>query len=182
MHIDCVPGWWKPVLCKRLGESGREARHPTRGRAFLRWFRYKTAFVVWQEITARRRSRTMSATLCLFYYSLKRTDNYRRKCRGCARKRGRQGTSLSRAVRSTAVPFQRMRRRGYQHQEQPLSDRDIENLERYLLITSSLKPRGPALCHFRIRYPDPQPSNIIVSRSPDSGLHVRISLIDWQHT
>ena len=103
MYIDCVPGWWKPVLCKRLGESGREARHPTRGRAFLRWFRYKTAFVVWQEITARRRSRTMSATLCLFYYSLKRTDNYRRKCRGCARKRGRQGTSLSRAVRSTAV-------------------------------------------------------------------------------
>lgn len=80
------------------------------------------------------------------------------------------------------LPFQRMRRRGYQHQEQPLSDRDIENLERYLLITSSLKPRGPALCHFRIRYPDPQPSNIIVSRSPDSGLHVRISLIDWQHT
>ena len=43
------------------------------------------------------------------------------------------------------------------------------------------KQRGPALNHFRIRHPDLQPSNIIVSRSPDSNLHV-VGLIDWQHT
>ena len=73
-----------------------------------------------------------------------------------------------------------MRREGYQYKEQPPSDH-IENLERYLLIASSLIPRNPALGHFRIRHPDLRPSNIIVSRSPDSSLHV-VSLIDWQHT
>ena len=66
-----------------------------------------TRLLLWfgrrSHVTARRRSRTTSATLCLFYYSLKRTNNYRRKCRGCAHKRGRQETSLSRAVQSTAV-------------------------------------------------------------------------------
>jgi len=73
-----------------------------------------------------------------------------------------------------------VRREGYQYKEQPPSDH-IENLDRYLLIASSLIPRNPALGHFRIRHPDLRPSNIIVSRSPDSSLHV-ISLIDWQHT
>ncbi|EIW87457.1 hypothetical protein CONPUDRAFT_116728 [Coniophora puteana RWD-64-598 SS2] len=78
------------------------------------------------------------------------------------------------------LPFQRARREGYQYKEQPPSDH-IENLERYLLIAPSLIPRNPALCHFRLRHPDLQPSNIIVSRSPDSNLHV-VGLIDWQHT
>ncbi|KAH9942760.1 protein kinase subdomain-containing protein PKL CAK Fmp29 [Amylocystis lapponica] len=56
------------------------------------------------------------------------------------------------------LPFQRVRREGYQYKEQPPSDH-IENLDRYLLIAP----------------------NIIVSRSPDSNLHV-VGLIDWQHT
>jgi hypothetical protein len=33
------------------------------GRAFLRWSRHKTAYVVWQEITARRRPGTVYAVL-----------------------------------------------------------------------------------------------------------------------
>ena len=78
------------------------------------------------------------------------------------------------------LPFQRIRREGYQYQEQPPSDH-IENLGRYLLIASSLIPRNPTFGHFCIRHPDLRPGNIIVSRSPDSNLHI-ISLIDWQHT
>ncbi|KAI0289096.1 protein kinase subdomain-containing protein PKL CAK Fmp29 [Russula brevipes] len=78
------------------------------------------------------------------------------------------------------LPFQRERREGYQYKKQSPSDH-VENLGRYLLIASSLIPRNPALRDFRIRHPDPQPSNIIVSRSLDSNLHV-VGLIDWQHT
>lgn len=78
------------------------------------------------------------------------------------------------------MPFQRIRREAYKYQEQPPSDH-IENLDRYLLIAPSLIPRNPALSPFRIRHPDLQPSNIIVSRSPDSNLHI-VGLIDWQHT
>lgn len=78
------------------------------------------------------------------------------------------------------LPFQRVRREAYKYQEQPPSDH-IENLDHYLLIASSLIPRNPALDHFCIRHPDLQPSNVIVSRSPDSNLHV-VGLIDWQHT
>jgi len=73
-----------------------------------------------------------------------------------------------------------MRREHYQYQEQLPSDH-IENLDRYLLIASSLIPRNPALGHFCIRHPDLQPGNIIVSRSLESDLHI-VSLIDWQHT
>jgi hypothetical protein len=78
------------------------------------------------------------------------------------------------------LPFQRARREVYKYQEQPPSDH-IENLGRYLSIASSLIPKDPALGHFRIRHPDLQSGNIIVSRSPDSNLHI-IGLIDWQHT
>ncbi|TDL19833.1 protein kinase subdomain-containing protein PKL CAK Fmp29 [Rickenella mellea] len=78
------------------------------------------------------------------------------------------------------LPFQRVWREGYKYEEQPPSDH-IENLDRYLRIASQLIPRDPTLSQFRIRHPDLQPSNIIVSKSPDSNLHV-IGLIDWQHT
>ncbi|GJJ07193.1 hypothetical protein Clacol_001393 [Clathrus columnatus] len=78
------------------------------------------------------------------------------------------------------LPLQRQRREAYQYRKQPPSDH-MENLDRYLLIASSLIPRHPALNQFRIRHPDPQPSNIFVSRSSDSSLHI-VSLIDWQHT
>ncbi|KAL5522495.1 hypothetical protein ACEPAG_8511 [Sanghuangporus baumii] len=77
------------------------------------------------------------------------------------------------------LPFQRMRREGYQYQEQPPSDH-IENLNRYLLIAPSLIPRNPILSRFSIRHPDLQEGNIFVSRSPDSDLRV-VGLIDWQH-
>jgi hypothetical protein len=76
------------------------------------------------------------------------------------------------------LPFQRERREVYQYREQQPSDH-IDNLDRYLLIASSLIPNNPTLSHFRIRHPDLQPSNIIVSGSPD--LHI-IGLIDLQHT
>ena len=77
------------------------------------------------------------------------------------------------------LPFQRMRREGYQYQKQSPSDH-IENLNRYLLIASSFVPRDPALSHLRIRHPDPQHNDIVVSRSPDSNRQV-VGLIDWQH-
>ena len=77
------------------------------------------------------------------------------------------------------LPFRRERRDGYQYQEQSPSAH-IENLNRYLLIASSLVPRDPALGHFCIRHPDLQQSNIVMSRSPDSGWQV-VGLLDWQH-
>ncbi len=77
------------------------------------------------------------------------------------------------------LPFQRVRREAYQYQEQSPFDH-IKNLNRYLLIAPSLVPRDPALCHFRIRHPDLQQNNIIVSRSPDSKWRV-VALLDWQH-
>ncbi|KAF8895896.1 hypothetical protein CPB84DRAFT_1782139 [Gymnopilus junonius] len=76
--------------------------------------------------------------------------------------------------------FQRVRREAYKYQEQPPSHH-VENLDRFLSIAASLTPSDPALGHFLIRHPDLQPSNIIVSRSPDSKLHI-VGLIDWQHT
>jgi hypothetical protein len=78
------------------------------------------------------------------------------------------------------LPFQRMRRKIYQYQEQLPSDH-IKNLDRYLLIVSSLIPRHPAFGHFCIRHPDLRTGNIIVSKSPDSNLRI-VGLTDWQHT
>lgn len=72
-----------------------------------------------------------------------------------------------------------MRRAAYKYQEQLPSDH-IENLKRYLLIAPSLIPRDPALCHFRIRHPDLQQSNIIVSRSAGHNWRI-VGLVDWQH-
>lgn len=77
------------------------------------------------------------------------------------------------------LPFQRIRRNHYQYKEQPPSDH-IDNLQRYLRIAPSLVPEDPSLSHFRIRHPDFQESNIIVSRSSDSGLQV-VNVLDWQH-
>ncbi len=57
----------------------------------------------------------------------------------------------------------------------------IENLEHYFLIASSLVPRNPALGHFRIRHPEPQQNNIIVSRPPSSNWQI-VGLLDWQYT
>ncbi|KAK0215437.1 protein kinase subdomain-containing protein PKL CAK Fmp29 [Armillaria fumosa] len=79
------------------------------------------------------------------------------------------------------LPFQRARREAYKYQEQQPSDH-IKNLDRYLRIASSLIAKDPTLDHFCIRHPDLQPSNIIVSWSPDSNSYIVVGLIDWQHT
>jgi hypothetical protein len=77
------------------------------------------------------------------------------------------------------LPFQRFRREIYQYQEQSPSDH-IDSLQRYLLIAPSLVPNDSSLSHFRIRHPDLQEANIVVSRSSDSDLQV-VSVLDWQH-
>jgi hypothetical protein len=78
------------------------------------------------------------------------------------------------------LPFQRERREAYEYQEQFPSDH-IENLERYLLIVSLLVSKDSALNPFRIRHPDLQPGNVIVSRSPDSNQLKVVGLLDWRH-
>jgi hypothetical protein len=77
------------------------------------------------------------------------------------------------------LPFQRMRREAYQYREQ-LPSEHVENLNWYLLIALSLVPRDPTLSHFRIRHPDLQQNNIIVSKSHGSKWQIA-GLIDWQH-
>ncbi|KAJ4464880.1 protein kinase subdomain-containing protein PKL/CAK/Fmp29 [Lentinula edodes] len=78
------------------------------------------------------------------------------------------------------LPLQRERREYYEYKEQ-LPSEHIKNLERYLLMAPLLIPKDPALHHFCIRHPDLQPSNIIVSRSPESNQLKVVCLLDWQH-
>jgi hypothetical protein len=54
------------------------------------------------------------------------------------------------------LPFQRERRESYGYKEQSPSDH-IKNLERYLLIASSLVSKNSLLHNFCIRHPDLQP-------------------------
>ena len=77
------------------------------------------------------------------------------------------------------LPFQRIRRESYNYREQSPSDH-IDNLQRYLQIASSLVPKDPSLNQFRIRHPDFQETNIVVSRLSNSDLQV-VSVLDWQH-
>lgn len=73
-----------------------------------------------------------------------------------------------------------MRREAYNYEEQsPLEH--IKNLERYLLMAPSLTPDDPSLQTFCIRHPDLQPSNVMVSTSPDSSQLEIVGLLDWQH-
>ena len=76
------------------------------------------------------------------------------------------------------LPFQRERRESYEYKEQSPLDH-AKNLERYLLIASSLVPNSSALHHFRIRHPDLQA--VIVSRPSDSNQLEIVSLLDSQH-
>lgn len=78
------------------------------------------------------------------------------------------------------LPFQRARREAYNYEEQSPLDH-IKNLERYLLMASSLIPDDPSLRAFCIRHPDLQPSNVTVAISPDSGQLDIVGLLDWQH-
>ncbi|KAJ3781612.1 kinase-like domain-containing protein [Lentinula aff. detonsa] len=78
------------------------------------------------------------------------------------------------------LPFQRARREAYKYEKQSPVDH-IENLERYLRVAPLILPDDPSLHSFRIRHPDLQPSNVMVSVSPDSGRLKIVSLLDWQH-
>ncbi|ETW78748.1 hypothetical protein HETIRDRAFT_386942 [Heterobasidion irregulare TC 32-1] len=78
------------------------------------------------------------------------------------------------------LPFQRGRREAYKYEKQSPLDHS-KNLQRYLLMASSLIPNNRSLRAFCIRHPDLQPSNIMVSTSPDSGQLEIIGLLDWQH-
>ncbi|KAF9541149.1 hypothetical protein CPC08DRAFT_650684 [Agrocybe pediades] len=77
-------------------------------------------------------------------------------------------------------PFQRWRREAYKFEKQPPMDH-IKNLQRYLLMAPSLIPNDENLRAFCLRHPDLNPSNIMVSTSPDSGQLEIVSLLDWQH-
>ncbi|PPQ73152.1 hypothetical protein CVT26_014818 [Gymnopilus dilepis] len=79
------------------------------------------------------------------------------------------------------LPFRRERREAYEYKKQSHLDH-IKNLERYLLVAPSLVPENSSLHAFSIRHPDLQPSNVMVSTSPDSGRLEIVGLIDWQHT
>ncbi|KAK7051643.1 hypothetical protein VNI00_004622 [Paramarasmius palmivorus] len=78
------------------------------------------------------------------------------------------------------LPFRRERREAYGYKEQSPLDH-IKNLERYLLVASSLVPKNSAFHQFCIRHPDLQPSNVIVSTSSDSERLKIVGLLDWQH-
>lgn len=78
------------------------------------------------------------------------------------------------------LPFQRERRGAYEYEKQSPLDH-IKNLRRYLLMASSLIPNKRSLRAFCIRHPDPQPSNVKVSTSPESGQLEIVGLLDWQH-
>ncbi|KAF4605407.1 hypothetical protein EYR40_004191 [Pleurotus pulmonarius] len=78
------------------------------------------------------------------------------------------------------LPFRRERREAYEYKEQSHLDH-AKNLERYLAIVPSLVPQSSTLHQFRIRHPDLQPSNVIVSKSPDSNELKIAGLLDWQH-
>ena len=106
--------------------------------------------------------------------------DYRQKCRSSTHKGSRKGTGLSTAVRSTTVTIPARKEGSLLVPEAAAvgSHRESGPLSPHPVATD---PRDPALRHFRIRHPDLQPSNIIVSRSSDSNLHV-VGLIDWQHT
>ncbi|KAJ7164870.1 protein kinase subdomain-containing protein PKL/CAK/Fmp29 [Mycena filopes] len=79
------------------------------------------------------------------------------------------------------LPFRRERRESYGFKEQSPLDH-IRNLERYLLLVPFLPPRNLGLRSFRIRHPDLQPGNVVVSKSSPSGQLEVVSLLDWQHT
>ncbi|KZT21536.1 hypothetical protein NEOLEDRAFT_1181696 [Neolentinus lepideus HHB14362 ss-1] len=105
---DIVSIWRGP----QPGEGGREGGHPAQGRVFLRWSRHETAYVVRQEITARRRPEIV------------------RKRRGSARSSSQKELAYLEQFGQPLLLFRREGRDGYQYQEQSPSAH-IENLKRY---------------------------------------------------
>ncbi|TFY74058.1 hypothetical protein EWM64_g9954 [Hericium alpestre] len=78
------------------------------------------------------------------------------------------------------LPFQHERREAYGYGEQSPSDH-TKNLECYLLIAPLLIPKKSSLYNIRIRHPDLQPSNVIMSTSSGSNHLKIVGLLDWQH-
>jgi hypothetical protein len=137
--------------------------------------------VVWEKVRARSISRTAYAAFCLFIVvlsnELRTVDQSADAALAAA---AHKEIAYLKRFGQQLLPLRRERRPGYKYQPQSPSDH-VENLERYLGITSSLVPKDPALSRFCIRHPDLQPNNIFVTRSPDSGCKV-VSVFDWQHT
>ncbi|KAJ8508378.1 hypothetical protein ONZ45_g9344 [Pleurotus djamor] len=79
------------------------------------------------------------------------------------------------------LPFQRGRREAHQYEKHSPLDH-IKNLQRYIRMVPPLIPNDRSLQEFCTRHPDLQPSNIMVSTSPESGQLEIVSLLDWQHT
>ena len=137
--------------------------------------------MVWQEITARRRPGTMYAAFFLFITPLHQPIIIDESAEAALVGAARKELAYLEQFGQPLLPLRRQRRAAYQYQERSPSDH-IENLNRYLLIASSLVPRNPTLCHFRIRHPDLQPGNIVVSRSFEFPFDWQVvGLLDWQH-
>ncbi|KAI0762003.1 hypothetical protein BD413DRAFT_606945 [Trametes elegans] len=74
-----------------------------------------------------------------------------------------------------------LQREPYQYQEQQPSNR-IDKLDRYPRVAPSLTFRDSTVDHFCVLHTALQPSNDIVSWSPDSNSYIIVGLGDWQHT
>ena len=124
----------------------------------------------------------MYATFCLFFCrtSWNFTETVDENAEAALVAAARKELTYLKRFGRPLLPFQRERREAYEYKEQSPSDH-IENLERYLLITSSLVSKNSAFHPFRIRHPDLQPSNVIVSKLPDSNQLKIVGLLDWQH-
>ena len=136
------------------------------GRAFLRRSRYKTASVVWQEIAARRRSGTVYAAFCLFSITpLNQPITIDESAEAALVAAARKELAFLAQFGKPLLPFRRERREGYQYQEQSPSAH-IENLNRYLLIASSLvpRPRPRSFLHPPSRPPAEQYRRVEVTR------------------
>ncbi|KAG5730407.1 hypothetical protein E4T56_gene17016 [Termitomyces sp. T112] len=127
-------GWRKPLLYQRPGEGGRDDGYSAYQRFCVgpdarvhMWYRRRSQLDV-------DRGPYKSAEAVLV---------------AAARKELAHLEQFGRPL----LPFQRERREAYGREEQLPSDH-IKNLERYLLIASSLVPKNSALHHFRIRHPD----------------------------
>ncbi|KAH6881211.1 kinase-like domain-containing protein [Coprinopsis sp. MPI-PUGE-AT-0042] len=83
---------------------------------------------------------------------------------------------LKQLRRPIPLPTRRERWSDYRWKSQPPSDR-VQNLERYLSITSALIPNDPDLHRFRLCHPDFRISNIILNSDRQI-----VGLIDWERT
>ncbi|KAF8166007.1 hypothetical protein B0H34DRAFT_794319 [Crassisporium funariophilum] len=129
------------------------------------------------KVAAQSTTGTMYATFCVFFIELIEAIDQNAKAALAAA--ALKEIAYLKQFGQPLLPFQRERRESYEHKPQLPSDH-IKNLERYLLIAPLLITKNSAFHDFRIHHPDLQPSNIIVSRLPDSHQLNVVGLIDWQ--